>query len=161
MGLDMFLKTSDKDLAERMYYLNVKHGRVKDCDFEYESAMRGEICYWRKQSSIHNFFVEQIQNGVDDCGIYDVDLGTLKDLYNRVKKVLETGDDSDLPTVDGFFFNVSDNGSWIRNGLEYTKGFLEDLLNEIIEVNGYIYYKRNYFPDSYNWDARIEYYASW
>lgn len=161
MGLDMFLRTADKDLAERMYYLNVKHGRVEDSNFEYEAAMHGQICYWRKQSSIHNFFVEQIQNGVDDCGIYEVDLKTLKELYKRVKKVLDTGDDSDLPTVDGFFFNVSDDGEWVRNGLEQTKSFLEDLLGEIVENNDYIYYKDTYEAGCCNWDARIEYYASW
>lgn len=161
MGLDMYLRTADKDLAERMYRLNVKHDRVKESDFEHSLAMKGYICYWRKQSSIHNFFVENVQDGEDDCGVYEVDIVTLQDLYGRIVKVLATGDDSELPVTQGPFFLPSDYDEWVLNGLKYTKSFLEDLWEEIIEVDGRIYYEKNYIEGANNWDARLEYRSSW
>lgn len=30
------------------------------------------VGYWRKANHIHNWFVENVQNGKDDCGIYEV-----------------------------------------------------------------------------------------
>lgn len=161
MGLDMYLRTADKDLAERMYYLNVKHDRVEESNFEYDMAMKGYICYWRKQSSIHNFFVQEAQNGEDDCGTYEVDFDSLKLLYERIKEVIITGDDSKLPVIHGFFFNPPDYEEWVREGLLYTYGFLRDLFDETIEVDGRIYYKKNYVEGTSNWDARIEYRSSW
>lgn len=43
--------------------------------------------YWRKANAIHNWFVQNVQSGNDDCGHYDVskdDLITLRDLCDIV-----------------------------------------------------------------------------
>lgn len=46
-----------------------------------------EVGYWRKANQIHKWFVDNIQNGIDDCGSYKVtkdDLIKLKDLCKYV-----------------------------------------------------------------------------
>lgn len=39
-----------------------------------------EIGYWRKANAVHQWFVENCQNGVDDCGSYQVDKSDIEDL---------------------------------------------------------------------------------
>lgn len=36
--------------------------------------------YFRKHNNIHKWFVNNIQNGVDDCGRYEVSLSKIKEL---------------------------------------------------------------------------------
>ncbi|NLK92374.1 MAG: hypothetical protein GX273_04465 [Bacteroidales bacterium] len=45
-----------------------------------------EIMYWRKANEIHNWFVENVQNGVDDCGYYEVSIDQLYDLMDLVSE---------------------------------------------------------------------------
>ncbi len=45
--------------------------------------------YWRKANAIHRWFVENVQNGVDDCDIYVVTKEQLETLRNTCQTVLE------------------------------------------------------------------------
>jgi len=49
-----------------------------------ESVMR-----WRKSNQIHNWFVNNVQSGQDDCGEYHVSVDQLKELLKVCKTVLE------------------------------------------------------------------------
>ena len=48
-----------------------------------------ECYYWRKANAIHNFFVENVQDGNDDCGEYDVTKSVIEDLAERCDLVLQ------------------------------------------------------------------------
>ncbi len=83
MGLDMYLFDKSKS------------------DDQFES-----IGYWRKANQIHNFFVENVQFGNDDCGEYEVTKSDLISLQRLCFDVLMKEDKPEnlLPTIDGFFF---------------------------------------------------------
>lgn len=87
-----------------------------------------EVGYWRKANAIHRWFVENVQNGEDDCGEYTVtveQLKELRDLCAKTKYTMELGDDSvaqkELPTQSGFFFGNT----------EYDADYAEDLKSTI------------------------------
>lgn len=104
-----------------------------------------EIGYWRKANAIHNWFVENVQNGEDDCETYVVSKDKIKELKKICERVYDSLDDNDmkkvvnedgfeeevynnteiaeelLPTVDGFFFG----------GTGYTKWYKDSLLDTI------------------------------
>ena len=44
-----------------------------------------EIIYWRKANAIHKWFVENVQEGVDDCGEYEVTVEQLTELRDLCK----------------------------------------------------------------------------
>src|SRR5690349_7231665 len=46
-----------------------------------------ELGYWRKANHIHNWFVENVQHGKDDCGEYYVTKDDLLKLLSECKKV--------------------------------------------------------------------------
>lgn len=52
--------------------------------------------YWRKAWPIHRWFVENVQNGVDDCGKYSVDRDTLQQLLADCIAVLSAKEDSEI-----------------------------------------------------------------
>lgn len=96
-----------------------------------------EVGYWRKQNAIHNWIVQNVQNNVDNCALYEVSEYQLKKLLLSCKTVLENPTVENamriLPTVDGFFFggtDLSDNFEleYYLDGLKYTVKLIRELL---------------------------------
>lgn len=93
MGLDMYLYGVKEEFEKHDYNI----GGYKEMT---------EIGYWRKANQIHKWFVDNIQNGVDNCASYSVSREGLKALMDRCKDVLLEPDRAEelLPTKSGFFF---------------------------------------------------------
>lgn len=73
-----------------MYLMNVRNEeKIKAENFI-------EVGYWRKANQIHNWFVKNVQGGVDDCGYYGVTKEKLEELLSTCKKVKES-----IKLVDG------------------------------------------------------------
>lgn len=95
MGLDQYLKAKK--------YVS---GWKSDPDSEYEkivellgqASVKGgpgmtiemTAAYWRKANAIHKWFVDNAQDGNDDCGEYHVEKHQLKALVECCKTVMET-----------------------------------------------------------------------
>jgi len=131
MGLDMYLNRK-LFIGEQYDHRNVKAKLeitykglpIKIDDKISEVVMEG--VYWRKANAIHNWFVEKVQNGTDDCKPYEVSVEELEALYRTVSDVLDHKGDEDyaeehLPTTSGFFFGSTNYGKWYWEDLEYTK----------------------------------------
>jgi hypothetical protein len=129
MGLDMYLNAkryiwyNEDDLADTVanVFPEIKGRRVKEVIVE---AM-----YWRKANAIHKWFVDNVQNGVDECEEHYVSREQLTELRDLVLEVLATRDASKLPPQAGFFFGNTDITEWYWKDLEYT---VEEL-NKVLE----------------------------
>lgn len=96
MGLDMYLtkKTYVKNWEHQdkndKHTISVKKGSKKRDDIKPEriSYIEEEVMYWRKANAIHNWFVQNVQNGNDDCGTYFLDCDKLQELLNVCKEAL-------------------------------------------------------------------------
>ena len=87
-----------------------------------------EVMYWRKANSIHAWFVENVQEGTDDCKEYWVGVEKLQELIDLCSKVVETKDASLLPPQTGFFFGSQKVDDWYFIELADTiKTLTEDL----------------------------------
>jgi len=53
------------------------------------SGVDEEVMYWRKANHIHGWFVDNVQDGHDDCKLYYVDWDKLRHLLEPCKKVIE------------------------------------------------------------------------
>ena len=82
-----------------------------------------EVAYWRKANHIHNWFVQKVQNGVDECQESLVTREQMEELLAECKAVVENPSDAaeHLPTQSGFFFG----------GTEYDEYYMEDIKNTI------------------------------
>lgn len=64
------------------------------------------LASWRKANQVHEWFVQNVQNGNDDCGDYYVSDYELKELKGLCEEVLENPEKADeiLPVSSGLFF---------------------------------------------------------
>ena len=110
MGLDMYLskKTYVKNWAhqQKHHVITVMYDGKMRTDIKPEriAYIEEEIMYWRKQNAIHNWFVENCQDGEDDCRDAYVEIDQLEKLADLCELVLESKDGELLPTTEGFFF---------------------------------------------------------
>lgn len=133
MGLDMFLNGNrylssysdrDKPLAEKTAAI---FPELKLAGFDKVKNITIEVGYWRKANAIHRWFVQNVQNGEDDCQDYCVsrkDLEKLKDICEQVLNEPERAEEL-FPTVSGFFFGST----------EIDDGYYQDLKDTIEIVN--------------------------
>jgi hypothetical protein len=100
------------------------------------------VGYWRKANQIHGWFVDNVQEGRDDCNEYPVERRQLEELRTLCKAAIANKDHGDLPPVSGFFFGSNEIDDWYWNKLEDTVEILDRVLS---------------YPD----DIRFYYQSSW
>jgi hypothetical protein len=91
-----------------------------------------EVGYWRKANAIHKWFVDNCQDGVDDCRKAYVSAGALVMLCDICKSVLSNHSLAEelLPCESGFFFGSTDYDEYYYGYLEYTVELIETILEE-------------------------------
>ncbi len=135
MGLDMYLKVYHKDSV------------VLSCEDVNNDCIVCNGCgnnillQWRKASQIHKWFVENIQEGVDDCVNYVVgikDLKLLRDLCSIVLLNKHKACDI-LPTQEGFFFGSTEYDDVYFKQIKETKEQLDSVIEKHKDIYKYIY----------------------
>ena len=135
----------NKEVIE--YYKQFYTKCCSDWDTEHKygwySIMK-QVGYWRKANEIHNWFVENVQDGEDDCDYHnECTRGILEDLLHTCKIVLDScattyrdGQvviDSSvaeelLPRCRGFFFGRDGYDAYYVNDIVDTIKILEEVL---------------------------------
>jgi hypothetical protein len=142
MGLDMYLTAKryiydfgDDGIALRdaLKELQVNGMEVKEVSYR--------AGYWRKANHIHKWFVDNVQDGEDNCSEYLVTHEKLERLLDLVNEVLRNKDKANelLPTANGFFFgsDVYDEGYF--DDLIQTKAIIENVLS-MDDIRKYDFY---------------------
>jgi CRISPR/Cas system-associated endoribonuclease Cas2 len=102
-----------------------------------DSKPQAQVCvaYWRKANSIHNWFVEKVQAGIDECQLSEVSRDQLKQLLASVQEAIAAYQRMDkdqirevLPPKDGFFFGDVDINEYYLDDLQETIRQIEPLL---------------------------------
>lgn len=138
MGLDMYLSRK-KYIGANYEHRNVQ-GKIEltegqdntpiNINLKKIKYIEEEAGYWRKANAIHNWFVENVQGGVDECQQSYVDISKLEELLKLCKEVKtnpEKGNEI-LPTQGGFFFGTTEYNEWYMQSIEETIEILEKAL---------------------------------
>ena len=151
MGLDMYLykkhyvKNWDWMADHEKHTISIKKGKKKLDHIKPDRvcSVVEEVMYWRKFNALHKWFVDNIQEGVDDCKESFVDESDLKMLLETLTYVLENKDSAEtiLPTAQGFFFGSDDIDEYYWEEVKSTIIQLKDLLEE--DNKGASYYYRS------------------
>jgi hypothetical protein len=164
MGLDMYLFSAPKINGMELEEVLLASGRLSNLKEkkneiyervkpyikhfeEYDSAWSSlleEVTYWRKANQIHNWFVENIHNGIDEpCFTQEVTKENIQDLYSLCLKVLtnRTNPQDILPTRPGCFFGSTAYESFYYSEVEETKSILEVLLKNFNFETHYLMYQ--------------------
>lgn len=156
MGLDSYLYTSSKELANAVAEWMDKSGRSDSCESKW-CREEGMIGYWRKYSALHNWMVENVQYHKDDCGIYELSYNDLQNLWLIVCKEYENPGSTDFQPTNGFFFNPTDAEEWNRFQLEDLYKFLDFLMSKIERYKD----SSGTCMKGEDWNAHICYVSSW
>jgi hypothetical protein len=153
MGLDMYLtrKTYVKQWShqapEEQFEITItKGGKPYDgIDLSNITNIEEEVGYWRKANQIHRWFVENIQNGVDNCGEYSISKGELEELRNICTEVLNDHSKAEelLPSASGFFFGNTDYDEYYYNDVQHTIEIIDKIIGET-NPNQDIYYSSSW-----------------
>lgn len=132
MGLDMYLRGKRYlSYTEREGYAD-ELAELSDtfCLGNKINELTFEAGYWRKANAIHNWFVHNVQGGVDDCGEYRLGYSHLVKLRQLCKEVLDNGEEyaeKFLPPASGFFFGNADVDEYYWEYVKYTYELLTEL----------------------------------
>lgn len=145
MGLDMWLYRHTAmpysglgnevtvEIIIRINGKRIKHGISPDNT----SQIVEKVGYWRKANAIHDWFVQNVQDGEDDCGYYDVSIKQLEELQQLCEEVIanpELAPDL-LPTRAGFFYGSMQYDDWYFEGLKSTVEIIKEIMTHSADEN--------------------------
>lgn len=149
-----YVKNWDHMDPEELHQIDVKlnneeHSYIKKDKI---STIEEEVGYWRKANAIHKWFVDNVQDGEDDCREYYVEWEQLEELLKICKDVKalhenkEEGIDEQtpetlLPTQSGFFFGGTDYDEYYFQDIKDTIKILEPLVELNKKIHDDVYDK--------------------
>jgi hypothetical protein len=154
MGLDMYLsakkymsKYFDPADVERIKQVNDIFGIVGVEDEDYGAEeVKFRVAYWRKANAIHQWFVENCQEGTDDCSEYWVSREQLQELVDICEQIMTDKSKAEelLPTQSGFFFGDTAYDEWYFMGVEYTVQRFKKILSDTALQKVDFYYQSSW-----------------
>ena len=108
-----------------------------DTEHKYgHNYIKEQVGYWRKANAIHRWFVENIQDGIDDCEYHrevtQEDLEELRDICREILCNPDTAEDK-LPTTSGFFFGSTVYDEWYMEDIKNTI----DIITEVLKTTDF------------------------
>jgi len=162
MGLDMYLSASKylgnwehSNEEEKAAFRKVADAlEITDstCDESPSITVDLTVGYWRKANAIHNWFVHNAQDGVDNCEKHYVSREKLTELLETCEEVLKAKGKpnqkdivtSELPPQGGFFFGSTDIDESYWEDVELTISQIENILNNKKFENFDFYYQSSW-----------------
>ena len=151
-------------------------------DYLHWKSLTKEVVYWRKANAIHQWFVDNVQDGNDDCGYYEVSKEKLTELRDKCAEVMSVIELEDGKVSNGYSFKENENGEFekveywedgkiVKNpsvvaqilptqsgffygSTDYNQWYYEDIKRTLAELNKVL--KETDFEKEY-----LEYTSSW
>jgi hypothetical protein len=146
---------------------------VKRIDEKHISEIVEETAYWRKANAIHEWFVQNVQGGVDDCREYYVSKENLQELLDTINRVLKASKLVSGNITNGYTYKngertpILEKGKYIKDpsvaqellptqsgfffgSTDYDQHYIADLkytkkrLEEILKEDGDYYYQSSW-----------------
>ncbi len=145
MGLDMYLE------KKRFFFSKNTRKKIVDNNTEFNglkeivSVDSAEI-YWRKFNALHNWFVNNVQDGDDNCQPHSVSIENIQEILQILIKIKKANDEYKegrlgeeernsycqdlLPPCQGFFFGNTDLDDDYFYDVEYSITEFQRVLSE-------------------------------
>lgn len=147
MGLDMYLDRKkyiwdkEKDNLKISGVEGVKANKVK--------YITEEVMYWRKANAIHKWFVDNVQEGNDDCKEYYVTIEDLEKLLGVIETILKSKArcviaEELLPNESGFFFGSTEYDEYYFEDLKETVKGLKTIIKDNTNSGWEFYYNSSW-----------------
>ncbi len=149
----LYTRKWNHEKADEQYAVTVTCGGkpVAGIDQDRISSVNEEVMYWRKANHIHGWFVDNVQNGFDECKEAIVPMEQLIELRDICSRVLDAskvvnGEIVDarvahelLPRREGFFFGSMSYDEQYIDDVKRTRDWIHRMLDENLSAD-IIYY---------------------
>jgi hypothetical protein len=179
MGLDMYLykktyvKNWEHTPKETKFSITIKRGGKKFEGIKTDriSEITESVGYWRKFNALHNWFVQELADGVDDCKEIYFDESKMKEILGiliKVKSILdgspkkkvqvhtgwangkETYEEGEAYDTDEVEELLPTTSGFFFGGTEYDEWYYGQVFNtikmfeELLEEGGEFYYQASW-----------------
>ena len=151
MGLDMYFsaKRYVSEYSEPEIQSKIKEICPGFTDSWKPNEITYQVGYWRKFNALHNWFVDNVQDGIDECQESYVPYEKILELYDILIRVKENHSLAGelLPTTSGFFFGSTEFDEWYFESLDYTIETLKpivDAINDNVDFPYSFYYQSSW-----------------
>jgi len=151
MGLDHWLIKSTYIGAEYIDPKDIKFSlKIKGKKFNINTnkinAIEESLHDWRKFNALHKWFVDNVQNGVDNCERHLVNVKHIKDLLAICISIKENHSLAKelLPTREGFFFGNTEYDEWYFKEIDNTIKILKQVIEDYEQCPFDIYYESSW-----------------
>jgi len=141
-----------------------------------QSGISQNVAYWRKANQIHQYFVDTVQDGIDDCDYHDeVSKEVLEDLLDKCELIKKKCNLVDGTVVNGYKIEnfetipILEDGKVMKNtnvaeellptcsgcffgGTDYDEFYMDDIDNTIDQINKIL--------ETTDFDKEVLYYVS-
>ena len=146
-------KLSEVNLEFVEFYSKYYTGKYSPWDTEKKYPwyrIDEQVGYWRKANQIHNWIVNNVQDGVDDCGTYEVTKDKLEELLEvceYVKKIaiLEDGKVTNGATLE--------NGKWVDNYVDGKVIVNQGVIKALLPTTSGFFFGHTDYDDYYMEDV--------
>lgn len=159
MGLDMYLrkrtyvKNWSHQAKNERHQITVKKGGKKHPHIipDRIEEIVEDVGYWRKANAIHQWFVQNVQEGKDDCKEYEVSKNQLQELLNLCNRVLEGSKLVEGPIKNGEKLGkdgwepIIENGKYIENS---------KVAEELLPTTGGFFFGNTHYNEYYYNDIK-------
>jgi hypothetical protein len=152
MGLDMYLSAKkylstyfDATDGIKINAINDMFGI--DGNDEYGvKEITFRAAYWRKANAIHQWFVDNVQLGTDDCDEYGVTREKLQELMELCERIIASPREGEelLPTQGGFFFGSTEYDTYYMEDIKHTAERIKKILSDTAFTNCDFYYQSSW-----------------
>ena len=88
-----------------MYLYGVQYRSRFENDVNKTQIVHTQEVYWRKADMIHHWFVENVQDGYDDCKTYEVSDTQLLELIDTCKDVIQNPEKASTTLVTDYEYD--------------------------------------------------------
>ena len=125
---DLIANDENEDITE------IYKDYVFDCgDYLHWKSLFQEVIYWRKANAIHQWFVDNIQDGSDDMEYYEVSKEQIEELRDVCAEVMSVIELEDGKVSCGYSFKQNEDGEWERVDF-WEDGKIVKNPNEVAEI---------------------------
>ena len=142
--LSGFEHTKDENYSKILELL-----KIDEKDSERSLTVSVTVGYWRKANAVHNWFVQNVQNGEDDCARYYVSNEQLEQLKHDCEDSLRAyleGDKAEAENImaptSGFFFGSTEIDEYYAKDLNNTIEIVDKVLTKFKDYS--IYYQSSW-----------------
>ncbi len=153
-GIDDSLVPTGEDFV---YLKSLMSTKYWDWDDEHKyphDRIYEQVCYWRKANAVHKWFVDNVQDGEDDCEYHDeVTKEKLEELIGICKKILEKAVLVKGKIKNGYSFR---NGKEVPNWTDGLKVVNPEVCEDLPTEDGFFFGGTEY-DEYYIHDIRFTY----